>query len=103
MRVAVIIPVLNEARAIGRLLDELPAGVADQVIVVDGGSHDGTAAVARAAGAVVVNQQGRGYGAACLTGARVADAEWLVFLDGDYSDPPAQIERLLAPVREGVA
>jgi glycosyltransferase involved in cell wall biosynthesis len=103
VRVAVIIPVWNEGGAIGRVLDEIPAGVADEVFVVDGGSSDGTQFVARAAGAVVLAQQGRGYGAACLTGARAATAEVLVFLDGDYSDPPTQIERLLAPIRAGRA
>lgn len=103
MRVAVIIPVWNEAGAIGRLLAELPPGVADEVFVVDGGSADGTQAVARAAGATLLAQVGRGYGAACLTGARVATAEALVFLDGDYSDPPDAIPRLLAPLRQGRA
>ncbi len=102
-RVAVIIPVWNEAGAIGRVLAEIPAGIVSQVIVVDGGSTDGTRETATAAGATVVLQRGRGYGAACLTGARDADAEILVFLDGDYSDPPAQIARLLAPLRAGEA
>lgn len=103
MRVAIIIPVYNEAGAIGRVLSEILPGVADEVFVVDGGSTDGTQEVARAAGATVLPQQGRGYGAACLSGARAADADVLVFLDGDYSDPPAQIERLLAPLRAGRA
>jgi dolichol-phosphate mannosyltransferase len=70
MRVAVIIPVWNEVGAIGRVLGELPSGVADQVLVVDGGSTDGTQHAASAAGAMVLTQQGRGYGAACLAGAR---------------------------------
>jgi glycosyltransferase involved in cell wall biosynthesis len=103
MRVAVIIPVWNEVDAIARVLAELPAGIAAQVLVVDGGSTDGTQDAARAAGATVLPQQCRGYGAACLTGARAADAEVLVFLDGDYSDPPGQMERLLAPLRAGSA
>ena len=101
--VAVIIPVWNEAGAIGRLLAELPAGVAAEVLVIDGGSTDGTPAIATEAGATVLAQEGRGYGAACLTGARAATADLLVFLDGDYSDPPDQIERLLAPLRAGAA
>ena len=103
MRIAVIIPVIDEAGAIGRVLAEIPAGLADQVLVVDGGSTDGTQEAARAAGATVLRQRGRGYGAACLTGARAADADVLVFLDGDYSDPPAQMERLLGPLRAGAA
>lgn len=102
-RVAVIIPVYNEAGAIARVLAEIPTGVADQLLVIDGGSHDGTQEIARAAGATVIAQRGRGYGAACLTGARDATAELLVFLDGDYSDPPDAIERLLAPLRDGRA
>ena len=103
MRVALVIPVYNEAAAIGLVLAEVPAGLVSSVIVVDGGSTDGTAEIARAMGATVVRQRGRGYGAACLTGAQAADADGLVFLDGDYSDPPGQIERLLAPLRHGSA
>lgn len=100
MKAALIVPVWNEEAAIGRVLAEVPPGVFVDVIVVDGGSVDSTVAVARAGGARVVLQQGRGYGAACLTGARATDADLLVFLDGDYSDPPAQVERLLRPLRE---
>lgn len=103
MRVALIIPVWNEVDAIGRVLAEVPPGVADEILVVDGGSSDGTQEAARAAGATVLPQQGRGYGAACLTGARAATGDVLVFLDGDYSDPPDQIPRLLAPLRAGRA
>ena len=103
MRVALVIPVYNEAAAIGPVLAEVPVGAVSAVIVVDGGSTDETAAIARSMGATVVRQRGRGYGAACLTGAQAADADGLVFLDGDYSDPPGQIERLLAPLRHGSA
>jgi glycosyltransferase involved in cell wall biosynthesis len=103
VRVALIIPVWNEVEAIGRVLAEVPPGVIHEVLVVDGGSSDGTQEAARAAGATVLRQQGRGYGAACLTGARAATSDVLVFLDGDYSDPPGQIPRLLAPLRAGRA
>ena len=103
MHVALVIPVWNEASAIGRLLAEVPAGVVSEVLIVDGGSTDGTQAAALAAGATVVRQRGRGYGAACLTGARAASADLLAFLDGDYSDPPGQIERVLTPLRAGHA
>ncbi len=103
MRVAIVIPVWNERAAIERVLQELPTGVAEEVFVVDGGSTDGTQEAAAAAGATVLRQHSRGYGAACLTGARAATAEVIVFLDGDYSDPPAQIEQVLAPIRSGEA
>jgi glycosyltransferase involved in cell wall biosynthesis len=102
--VALIIPVWNEEEAIGRVLAEVPPGWVDRVIVVDGGSQDQTVAVARAAGATVVVQQRRGYGAACATGVAAAGAaDVLVFLDGDYSDPPASIPGLLAPLADGRA
>ena len=103
MRVAVVIPVVNEAAAIARVLAEIPAGVVDEILVVDGGSTDGTRAIARTAGATVLQQEGRGYGAACLTGARAASSDVIAFLDGDYSDPPRQLERVLAPLRAGSA
>jgi glycosyltransferase involved in cell wall biosynthesis len=103
-RVAVIIPAWNEAESIGRVLAEVPADVAERVVVVDGGSSDATADVARRAGAEVVPQVRRGYGAACWTGVLAApEADVLVFLDGDYSDPPASIPDVLRPVVEGRA
>jgi glycosyltransferase involved in cell wall biosynthesis len=102
--VALIIPVWNEEAVIGRVLAEIPPGVVGRVIVVDGGSRDRTVAVARAGGAEVVVQQRPGYGAACATGAAAAGpVDLLVFLDGDYSDPPARIPDLLAPLLAGEA
>lgn len=103
-RVAVIIPVWNEAAAIPRVLAEVPPGAAQQVIVVDGGSRDGTVAAAQQAGARVLLQSRRGYGAACWEGALAAEGcEILVYLDGDYSDPPAAIPALLQPLLAGQA
>lgn len=101
--VAVIIPVIDEAEVIGQVLAEIPPGLAHQVIVVDGGSRDGTPDVARAAGATVVGQPRPGYGAACQAGARAATADILVWLDGDYSDPPGELPRILAPLLAGRA
>jgi Glycosyl transferase family 2/Glycosyltransferase family 87 len=102
-RVAAAIPALNEAESLPRVLAEFPRGAVDEVIVVDGGSVDRTADAARAAGARVVVEPRRGYGRACATGAEAADAEVIVFLDGDGSDDPAAIARLVAPVSDGRA
>ena len=100
MRVSVIIPTFNEAASIGRVLADIPRGDVVEVLVVDGGSVDGTPEIAACAGARVVREPRRGYGRACLTGlAHAAAPDVVVFLDGDYSDRPAEIPRLLAPLR----
>jgi glycosyltransferase involved in cell wall biosynthesis len=99
--VAVVIPTFNEAESIGSVVAELPRACVDRIIVVDGGSTDGTPERARGAGADVI-AVGRGYGLACLTGARAADpADIIVFMDGDGADDPAAIAALVAPLRAG--
>lgn len=104
MRVSVIIPTRNEERAIGRVLAELPANSVGEVIVVDNESTDETAAIAARMGARVISEARRGYGRACLTGLASANRpDVAVFLDGDYSDRPAELPLLLAPIIEGRA
>jgi glycosyltransferase involved in cell wall biosynthesis len=99
--VTVIIPTFNEAESIAAVIAELPRDIVTRIIVVDGGSGDGTQDRARAAGAEVI-AVGRGYGLACLTGAKAADADdIIVFMDGDGADDPASIAALIAPVRRG--
>ncbi len=100
--VAAVIPVLNEAEALPHVLAEVPADI-DEVIVVDGGSTDGTPALALEAGARVVHEPRRGYGRACAAGAAASSADVIVFLDGDGSDDPAAIPALVAPVLDGSA
>jgi glycosyltransferase involved in cell wall biosynthesis len=98
VKIAVIIPALNEQVAIGRVVKEALA-LASKVIVADNGSTDQTAERAREAGAQVVAEERKGYGYACLRGMKeVGDAEVIVFLDGDYSDFPEEMELLIAPI-----
>jgi glycosyltransferase involved in cell wall biosynthesis len=97
-RIAVVIPALDEERAIGRVIDDLPDFV-DRVVVGDNGSSDRTAEVAGAHGAIVVAEPERGYGAACLAAlAHVGDADIVVFMDGDYSDHGDEMVLLVAPI-----
>ena len=104
MRVSVIIPTRNEAQAVGRVIGDLPADLVTEVIVVDNNSTDGTAEIAARMGARVMTEPRRGYGQACLTGLASANApDVVVFLDGDYSDRPAELPLLLAPIAEGRA
>ena len=104
MRVSVIIPTCNEAQAIGRVLADLPSDLVNEVIVVDHHSSDGTPDIAARMGARVISEPRRGYGRACLTGLASASApDVVVFLDGDYSDRPAELSLLLAPIAEGHA
>ena len=102
-RIGVIIPALNEAKAIAKVLAEVPAW-ADVTVVADNGSADATADVARQCGATVVHEPAGGYGAACLAGmAAIRDCHIIVFLDGDYSDYPEQMDRLVDPIVAGDA
>ena len=97
----VVIPTFNEAESISSVVASLPRDVVDRVIVVDGGSIDGTPERARDAGAEVI-AVGRGYGLACLAGAQAAEtADIVVFIDGDGADDPAAIAAMVAPIRAG--
>jgi glycosyltransferase involved in cell wall biosynthesis len=104
MRVSVVIPTHNEAQSIDRVLADLPADIVTEVLVVDSNSSDGTPEIASKMGARVIHEPRRGYGRACLTGlAAATNPDVVVFLDGDYSDRPAELPLLLAPIMNGRA
>ena len=104
MKISVVIPTFNEEQAIGKVVRAVPADRVHEVIVVDNGSTDGTAKEAILAGARVIQEPRPGYGSACLAGAKAAaDADVLIFLDGDRSDDPRQLESVAAPVLDNRA
>jgi len=85
-KLSVVIPALNEGKSIGVVMDELPRGLLE-VIVVDGNSTDGTQEIARAKGARVISEPRRGYGRAVMTGMQAARGEFVATLDGDHTYP----------------
>ncbi len=105
MRVAVIIPALNEEEAVPRVIADVPRDLAHQVIVVDNGSTDRTGEVALAAGARVVREERRGYGYACAAGVTAAGEGFdvLVFMDGDGSDDASQMRAIIGPIERDEA
>ena len=105
--VDVIIPAFNEEKSIAKVIGDIPALVR-HVVVANNNSTDRTAEVATAAGAEVVFEPQKGYGKACLTAMdwiqqQEVHPDILVFLDGDYSDYPQELELLIAPILEGKA
>jgi glycosyltransferase involved in cell wall biosynthesis len=101
--ISVIIPALNEEEPIAGVVAAIPRSLAGEIIVVDNGSTDATAVRAEAAGARVVSEPKRGYGAACWAGVQALSPECtiVVFLDGDGSDCAEFMDRLVAPIQAG--
>ncbi|HWM40768.1 MAG TPA: glycosyltransferase family 2 protein, partial [Streptomyces sp.] len=96
-----VLPCLNEAEALPWVLERIPAGW--RAVVVDNGSTDGSAEIARAHGATVVREERRGFGAACNAGLLAAEAEFIAFCDCDATLDPGALPRVSAPVRTGAA
>jgi glycosyltransferase involved in cell wall biosynthesis len=103
LKTTLIIPALNEAACIGPLLAELPPALAHELLVVDNGSTDDTAGVAKQFGARVVIEPRRGYGYACAAGVAAASGDLLAFMDGDGSFIPGELAILLAPLLDDSA
>ncbi len=104
-KIVVIIPAVNEEESIGKVVSELPRSIISDVLVCNNGSIDNTEKVALAAGAIVLNEERPGYGWACLKGMEFAAAmevlpDIIVFIDGDYSDYPAELPWVIAPILE---
>ena len=102
--IKVIIPAFNEEDSIGKVICEIP-DIVDEVIVVNNCSTDKTEAVAKKAGVTVLTESRKGYGYACLKGMNYLEnqdikPEIVVFLDGDYSDYPNELIKLVAPIIE---
>ena len=100
-RIDVVLPVLDEAGALPWVLARMPEGY--RAIVVDNGSTDGSAQVAREHGAHVVHEPRRGFGAACWAGLHAATSDTVAFLDADASLDPRQLPRVCDPVSSGSA
>lgn len=103
MQVSVIIPALNEAESIGPLLAAIPRQGLREILVVDGGSSDGTPRIAEMGGARVIHEPRRGYGQACYTGSMQAVGEIVVFLDADGADDPRHLPLLVEALLKGEA
>ena len=98
----VIIPAYNEEKSIAKVIQDLPSTV-DEIVVVSNNSSDETLDVAKKAGATVLTEKKRGYGYACLKGisyikSQTIKPDIIVFLDGDYSDYPKELNKLIAPI-----
>jgi glycosyltransferase involved in cell wall biosynthesis len=101
-KINVIIPAFNEADSIAHVINELPKTVSE-IIVVNNNSSDDTVRNAEAAGATVLTETNKGYGYACLKGldyiaSKSKQPDIIVFIDGDYSDYPAELDKVVAPI-----
>jgi glycosyltransferase involved in cell wall biosynthesis len=104
--IKVVIPAFNEEESIAKVIRDIPKDLVSEVVVVSNGSNDSTKINAERAGATVLEEDRKGYGWACLKGithAKSNGAEIIVFLDGDYSDYPEQMNEVVQPILENKA
>ncbi len=101
MKVSLIIPTKNEANSIEKTLAEVPGGIIDEIIIVDGNSTDGTPEIVKKLGCKVIEGVGGGYGTAVRTGIKQSMGDVLIFMDADGSQNPKDIPRLLEKIKEG--
>lgn len=100
-RIAVIIPALNEEKTLPLVLNDIPRDVVDKVVVIDNGSIDKTPSIAKELGATLLFESRKGYGYPCLRGIQYlksGETDIVVFMDGNYSDYPSEIIKLVDPV-----
>lgn len=106
--VRVVIPAFNEENGVGQVVNEIPKQLVTEIIVVNNNSNDKTSEVAKAAGAIVLDEPKAGYGRACLKGmdylTKIQDkTDIVVFLDADHSDYPEEMTMLIQPILDDKA
>lgn len=106
--IRVIIPALNEEKSIAKVINEIPEKLVKEIIVCNNNSTDKTSEEAKKAGATVLLEKEKGYGASCLKGIKYINnleekTDIVVFLDGDYSDYPEEMYQLVAPIQNDEA
>ena len=106
--VRVIIPALNEEKSIAKVINEIPKSIIKEIIVCDNGSIDNTSEEAKKAGATVLVEHEKGYGASCLKGIDYINklddkTDIIVFIDGDYADYPEEMNKLIDPILKNEA
>lgn len=106
-KIVVIIPAYNEENSIAKVVNDIPKGLVDEVIVVNNNSNDATDVNAQNAGATVLHEERPGYGFACLKGIEYIKQlqplpDIVVFIDADYSDHPEEMPLLILPIINGM-
>jgi glycosyltransferase involved in cell wall biosynthesis len=100
-KIAVIIPALNEEKTLPKVLGDIPKDLVDEVVIVDNGSTDRTPQIAEELGATLLFESKKGYGYPCLRGIeylKEKNPDIVIFLDGNYSDYPTEIIKLITPI-----